>query len=50
MAQSANSQAAANKNTNKEALAAQDDDSHASAASDNSAQLIARAILTIQRR
>jgi len=50
MAQSANSQAAANKNTNKEALAAQDDDSHASAASDSSAQLIARAILKIQRR
>ena len=50
MTRSANSQAAANNNTNKQALGAQDDDSHASAASDTSAQLTARAILTIQRR
>ena len=50
MTRSAFSQAAASNNTNKEALGAQDGDSHASAASDTSAQLTARAILTIQRR
>ena len=49
-AQSEFSQAAATNHTNKMARAAQDDASHASAASDTSAQLTARAILTIQRR
>ena len=44
------SQAAANKNTNKEALGAQGDDSDGSAASHTTAQLRERAAFTIQRR
>ena len=50
MAQSDISQAAANKNTNKEALRAQGDDSDASDASHTTAQLLERAAITIQRR
>ena len=50
MAHSANSQAAANNNTNNEAHGAQGDDSDGSDASHTTEQLMQRAAITIKRR